>query len=100
VPYLVVAGAGLEPEYEKWLSKTVPQAAVTVRHNATNNQHDQLRGPGSAATYQTVQSAGSTCDPSRLAPPACTQGLSARRPLPACGLVSAAAHRTGCSVPR
>ena len=30
VPYLIVAGAELEPEYEKWLSKTLPQAAVTV----------------------------------------------------------------------
>jgi pimeloyl-ACP methyl ester carboxylesterase len=30
VPYLVVAGADLEPEYHKWLSKTLPQAAVTV----------------------------------------------------------------------
>ena len=30
VPYLYVAGADLEPEYEKWLSKTLPQAAVTV----------------------------------------------------------------------
>ena len=30
VPYLVVAGADLEPEYEKWLSKMLPQAAVTV----------------------------------------------------------------------
>jgi pimeloyl-ACP methyl ester carboxylesterase len=30
VPYLVVAGAGLEPEYQKWLSTMLPQAAVTV----------------------------------------------------------------------
>jgi pimeloyl-ACP methyl ester carboxylesterase len=30
VPYLCVAGADLEPEYEKWLSKMLPQAAVTV----------------------------------------------------------------------
>lgn len=30
VPYLVVAGADLEPEYHKWLSKTLPQAAITV----------------------------------------------------------------------
>jgi len=30
VPYLVVAGAGLEPEYEKWLSTALPQAAITV----------------------------------------------------------------------
>ncbi len=30
VPYLVVAGADLEPEYEKWLSKMLPQAATTV----------------------------------------------------------------------
>ena len=30
VPYLVVAGASLEPEYSKWLSKALPQAAVTV----------------------------------------------------------------------
>lgn len=30
VPYLVVAGADLEPEYEKWLSKMLPQAAITV----------------------------------------------------------------------
>ena len=30
VPYLIVAGAELEPEYEKWLSQTLPQAAVTV----------------------------------------------------------------------
>jgi pimeloyl-ACP methyl ester carboxylesterase len=30
VPYLVVAGADLEPGYEKWLSKMLPQAAVTV----------------------------------------------------------------------
>ncbi len=30
VPYLVVAGADLEPGYEKWLSKTLPQAAITV----------------------------------------------------------------------
>ena len=26
----VVAGADLEPEYEKWLSEMLPQAAVTV----------------------------------------------------------------------
>ena len=30
VPYLVVAGAELEPEYTKWLSTMLPQAAVTV----------------------------------------------------------------------
>ena len=30
VPYLVVAGADLEPDYEKWLTKMLPQAAVTV----------------------------------------------------------------------
>ncbi|HUZ25840.1 MAG TPA: alpha/beta hydrolase [Streptosporangiaceae bacterium] len=30
VPYLVVTGADPEPEYQKWLSKTLPQAAITV----------------------------------------------------------------------
>lgn len=30
VPYLVVAGASLEPEYQRWLSSMLPQAAVTV----------------------------------------------------------------------
>ena len=30
VPYLVVAGANLEPEYDKWLSKMLPQVAVTI----------------------------------------------------------------------
>jgi pimeloyl-ACP methyl ester carboxylesterase len=30
VPYLVVAGADLEPDYEKWLTTMLPQAAVTV----------------------------------------------------------------------
>ncbi len=30
VPYLVVAGADLESEYEKWLSKMLPRAAVIV----------------------------------------------------------------------
>ena len=30
MPYLVVAGAELEPEYTKWLSTMLPQAAVTV----------------------------------------------------------------------
>ena len=30
VPYLVVAGADLERDYEKWLSKMLPQATVTV----------------------------------------------------------------------
>jgi pimeloyl-ACP methyl ester carboxylesterase len=30
VPYLVVAGADLDPEYRAWLSKMLPRAAVTV----------------------------------------------------------------------
>ena len=30
VPYLIVAGDDLEPEYQKWLSTTLPHAAVTV----------------------------------------------------------------------
>ena len=30
VPYLVIAGASLEPGYQAWLNKTLPQAAVTV----------------------------------------------------------------------
>ena len=30
MPYLVVSGDDLEPEYEKWLTKMLPQAAVTV----------------------------------------------------------------------
>jgi hypothetical protein len=127
VPYLVVAGAELEPEYEKWLSKMLPQAAVTVwpasghlphlatpaaslsaspppaahpaRHRATNSQHDQP-GPGTAATCQKVQSAASICDQAGLPCQRAPQCLSARQPLPAGGLVNAAAHRTGSSVPR
>jgi pimeloyl-ACP methyl ester carboxylesterase len=30
VPYLVVAGTDLEPDYQKWLSDVLPQATVTV----------------------------------------------------------------------
>ena len=30
VPYLVVAGADLDPDYERWLSEMLPQATVTV----------------------------------------------------------------------
>lgn len=30
VPYLVIAGADLEPDYHAWLSKTLPQVAITV----------------------------------------------------------------------
>jgi pimeloyl-ACP methyl ester carboxylesterase len=30
VPYLVVAGADLERDYQKWLSEMLPQAIVTV----------------------------------------------------------------------
>jgi pimeloyl-ACP methyl ester carboxylesterase len=30
VPYLIVAGADLEPPYQKWLSTTLPHAAVAV----------------------------------------------------------------------
>lgn len=101
VPYLVVAGDDLEPEYQNWLSTMLPQAATTVwpasghsrtshtptaslsasplppahpaRHRATDSQHDQLTGPGGAATYQAVQSAGSICEDSgRPAVSACT----------------------------
>jgi pimeloyl-ACP methyl ester carboxylesterase len=30
VPYHVIAGADLEPEYRDWLTKTLPQATVSV----------------------------------------------------------------------
>jgi hypothetical protein len=44
VPYLVVAGADLEPEYEKWLSKMLPQAAITVWPASSHFPH--LAYPG------------------------------------------------------
>jgi pimeloyl-ACP methyl ester carboxylesterase len=49
VPYLVVAGADLEPEYEKWLSKMLPQAAVTVWPASGHFPH--LAHPGRFAEY-------------------------------------------------
>jgi len=44
VPYLYVAGADLEPEYQKWLSTVLPQAAVTVWPGSGHFPH--LAHPG------------------------------------------------------
>jgi pimeloyl-ACP methyl ester carboxylesterase len=47
VPYLVVAGADLEPDYQKWLTEMLPQAAVTVWPGSGHFPH--LAHPGSFA---------------------------------------------------
>jgi pimeloyl-ACP methyl ester carboxylesterase len=45
VPYLVVAGADLEPDYQKWLTEMLPQAAVTVWPRSGHFPHLAHPGP-------------------------------------------------------
>jgi pimeloyl-ACP methyl ester carboxylesterase len=43
-PYLVVAGAELEPDYRSWLAQQLPQATVTVLAGSGHFPH--LAHPG------------------------------------------------------
>ena len=60
VPYLVVAGADLEPEYHKWLSKTLPQAAVTVWPGSGHFPHIAHPGRFAECLAATARPSGQT----------------------------------------
>jgi len=60
VPYLIVAGAELEPEYEKWLSKTLPQAAVTVWPGSGHFPHIACPGRFAECLAATAHPSGQT----------------------------------------
>ncbi len=60
VPYLVVAGADLEPEYEKWLSKTLPQAAIIVWPGSGHFPHIAHPGRFAECLAATARPSGQT----------------------------------------
>jgi pimeloyl-ACP methyl ester carboxylesterase len=60
VPYLIVAGAELEPEYEKWLSKTLPKAAVTVWPGGGHFPHIACPGRFAECLAATAHPSGQT----------------------------------------
>ena len=60
MPYLIVAGAGLEPEYEKWLSKMLPQVAVTVRPGSGHFPHMAFPGRFAECLAATAHPSGQT----------------------------------------
>jgi pimeloyl-ACP methyl ester carboxylesterase len=60
VPYLIVAGASLEPEYEKWLSKMLPQAAVTVWPGSGHFPHIAFPGRFAECLAAAAHPAGQT----------------------------------------
>jgi len=60
VPYLYVAGADLEPEYEKWLRKTLPQAAVTIWPGSGHFPHIAYPGRFAECVAATAHPSGQT----------------------------------------
>ncbi len=60
VPYIVVAGADLGPEYEKWLSTMLPQAAVTVWPGSGHFPHIAHPGRFAACLAATARPSGQT----------------------------------------
>jgi pimeloyl-ACP methyl ester carboxylesterase len=60
VPYLVVAGADLEPEYEKWLSKTLPRAAIIVWPGSGHFPHIAHPGRFAECLAATARPSGQT----------------------------------------
>jgi pimeloyl-ACP methyl ester carboxylesterase len=58
VPYLVVAGADLESDYQEWLTEMLPQAAVTVWPGSGHFPHLAHPGPFAECLAATARRGG------------------------------------------